>query len=401
MAPFSSLSAGSRRKAYTVILLFGTVSLFGDIIYEGARSVAGPYLYILGGSAFVVAFVAGFGEFVGYGLRLVSGYVADSTRHYWALTFIGYGMLIAVPFLALAGSWEIAAVLYIIERMGKGIRAPAKDAILSNVTVSVGRGWGFAIHEAMDQVGAIAGPLIFSAAFLMQGDYRGGFVLLLIPFFLMMAALCITRMKVPVPEAMEVASGTSGKNLPSRALVPYGVFTALTMVGFAVFPLIAFHYSSTDIVPYAQIPLFYAIAMGTDAVVALVAGRLYDRHGLIILAAAPVVSIVIPFFAFGTSYWSALLAAMLWGSVMGIQETILRAAVADYTAVSKRGMAYGIFNTIYGASWFGGSLLLGWAYEVSIPLAIAFMAVMQCIALPVFFYARGVMEKGGRRGAAV
>jgi MFS family permease len=399
MDPGNSLSGDSRRRAYAVILLFGIVSLFGDMIYEGARSVAGPYIYILGGSAFVVAFVAGFGEFVGYGLRLVSGYVADSTRHYWALTFIGYGMLIAVPFLALAGSWEIAAVLYIIERMGKGIRAPAKDAILSNVTVTVGRGWGFAIHEAMDQVGAIAGPLIFSAVFLMQGDYRGGFVLLLIPFVLMMAALFITRMKAPVPEEMEMASGSSGKNLSSRALIPYGAFTALTMAGFAVFPLIAFHYSSTAIVPYAQIPLFYAIAMGADAVVALVAGRLYDRHGLIILAAAPVLSIAIPFFAFGTLYASALLGALLWGSVMGIQETILRAAVADYTAVSKRGMAYGIFNTIYGASWFAGSLLLGWIYEVSIPLVIGCMVVMQCIALPVFFYARGVMEKGAETAA--
>lgn len=166
------------------------------------------------------------------------------------------------------------------------------------------------------------------------------------------------------------------------------------MVGFAVFPLIAFHYSSTEIVPYAQIPLFYAIAMGADAVVALVAGRLYDRHGLIILGVAPVLSIIIPFFAFGTSYSSALLAALLWGSVMGIQETILRAAVADYTAVSKRGMAYGIFNTIYGASWFAGSIFLGWAYEISIPLVIGFMAVMQCIALPVFFYARNVLETG-------
>ena len=396
MGPFSPLSLNSRRNAYTIILLFGIVSLFGDMIYEGARSVAGPYLYILGGSAFVVAFVAGFGEFVGYALRLVSGYVADATRHYWTLTFLGYGMLLAVPVLALAGSWEVAAILYIIERMGKGIRAPAKDAILSNVTVPVGRGWGFAIHEAMDQVGAIAGPLIFSAVFLMQGDYRGGFALLLIPFVMMMAALGITRMKVPVPEEMEVASGISGKNLSSRALVPYGIFTALTMVGFAVFPLIAYHYSSTGIVPYGQIPLFYAIAMGADAVVALIAGRLYDRHGLVVLGAGPVLSIAIPFFAFSSSYSSALFAAVLWGAVMGIQETILRAAVADYTAVSKRGRAYGVFNTIYGASWFAGSLILGWAYEISIPLVIGIMAVMQCIALPVFFYARNIMETGVR-----
>jgi len=381
-----------RRAAYAIIVLFGVVSLFGDVIYEGARSITGPYLYLLGGTALVVGIVAGLGEFLGYALRLVSGYVADTTHRYWALTFLGYGMLIAVPLLAFAGSWEIAALLFITERMGKGIRAPAKDAILSNVTARVGRGWGFGIHECLDQIGAVIGPLIFSAAFFLRGDYRVGFALLLIPFVLMMAALVVTRRRVPAPPELEAAIKAPRQIPPAEALVPYGVFTALTMAGFVAFPLIAFHYTATGVVPEAQIPLLYAVAMGVDAVVALAAGRAYDRFGLATLAAAPVISMAIPFFAFGSSFGPALIGAVLWGAVMGIQETILRAAVADYTHLSKRGRAYGIFNTVYGAAWFAGSVVLGWAYGVSISLILTFVVGMQALALLVFLYAKQRME---------
>ncbi len=384
--------AFDRRAAYLVIVLFGLVSLFGDVIYEGARSVSGPYLYLLGGSALVVGTVAGLGEFLGYGLRLLSGYLADTTHRYWALTFLGYGMLIAVPLLALAGSWEIAALLFITERVGKGIRAPARDAILSNVTVGVGRGWGFAIHECLDQIGAIVGPLIFSAAFLLNGDYRTGFALLLIPFVPMMAILAITRSRAPAPHELEEEALAQRQVPPAKALVPYGVFTALTMAGFVAFPIISFHYISTGVVGEAQIPLFYAVAMGVDAVVALAAGKAYDRAGLITLAAAPLLSMAIPLFAFGYSFGVALLGAVIWGAVMGIQETVLRAAVADYTHISKRGLAYGIFNTVYGAAWFMGSVFLGWAYSVSLTLITAYVVVMQALALLAFFRAKRMME---------
>jgi MFS family permease len=392
-------SSFDRRAAYAVIVLFGIVSLFGDVIYEGARSVTGPYLYLLGGTALVVGIVAGLGEFLGYALRLVSGFVADTTHRYWALTFLGYGMLAAVPLLALAGSWEIAALLFITERMGKGIRAPAKDAILSNVTIHVGRGWGFGIHEFLDQIGAVIGPLIFSAAYFLRGDFRVGFILLIIPFILMMMALVVTRRRIPAPPEIEEAAAVPRQAPPPEALVPYGVFTALTMAGFVAFPLIAFHFTAAGVVPEAQIPLLYAVAMGVDAVVALAAGRAYDHFGLATLAVAPVLSMAIPFFAFGSSFGPALIGAVLWGAVMGIQETILRAAVADYTHLSKRGRAYGIFNTVYGTAWFAGSVVLGWAYGVSISLILAYVVGMQVLALLVFVYAKRRMEEAGAASA--
>ncbi len=388
----SSRIATGKRRSYYFILLFGIVAMFGDIIYEGARSVTGPYLFILGASALTVGFVAGFGEFSGYALRLLSGYIADTTKHYWALTFIGYGMLIAVPFLAFAGSWEIAAMLFIAERMGKGIRAPAKDAILSNVTKDVGRGWGFGIHEALDQTGAILGPLIFTAAYIARGDYSGGFALLVIPFVLMMATLVLVRRKIPDTAAYEREKGEETVLPPAKCLIPYGIFTALTMCGFATFPIISFHFSSTGLVPGAEIPLFYAVAMGVDAFAALAAGRLYDKKGLITLIVLPLMIIAVPFLAFSQDYILALASAVLWGCVMGVQETVLRAAVADYTHISKRGTAYGLFNTLYGASWFFGSVAIGYLYGVSFDLMFVFIIAMELLSVPVFFIAKNGME---------
>jgi len=376
------------RAAYTVIILFGIVSLFGDIIYEGARSVSGPYLHLLGAGALAVGVVAGLGEFLGYGLRLVSGYLADTTQRYWAITFIGYGMLAAVPLLALAGSWEAAALLLILERMGKGIRVPARDAILANATATVGRGWGFAVHEALDQIGAIIGPLIFAAVFLAQRNYRGGFALLTVPFVLMILALFFARHRAPEPASLEASGPDSRGTVFPASLLPYGVFTALTMAGFAAFPVIAYHLAVTGTASEAEIPLFYAVAMGVDAVAALAIGWAYDRFGLVTLLSVPLLAIGIPFLAFWTNYTLALAAVLLWGAAMGAQETTLRAAVADYTHISKRGTAYGIFNTIYGAAWFVGSAAIGWAYTVAVPLVVGFLVVMQVGALAAFAWMR-------------
>ena len=268
------------RAAYTVIILFGIVSLFGDIIYEGARSVSGPYLYMLGAGALAVGVIAGLGEFLGYALRLVSGYLADTTRHYWAITFIGYGMLAAVPLLALAGSWEGAALLLILERVGKGIRVPARDAILANATSTVGRGWGFAVHEALDQVGAIIGPLIFAAIFLAEGDYRGGFALLAIPFVLMILALLVARRRAPEPASLEAGGpAIQGTALPG-SLLPYGVFTALTagrVCGLPGHRLPLRHHRDSL---RSRDPLFYAVAMGVDAARPLRSGGHTTGSGL-------------------------------------------------------------------------------------------------------------------------
>ncbi|MCD6133508.1 MAG: MFS transporter [Deltaproteobacteria bacterium] len=375
----------NNRIAFQFIILLGLVSLFGDITYEGARSVTGPYLYILGASAAIVGLVAGLGEFIGYALRLVSGFVADKTRAYWPLTFIGYGLIFSVPLLAFAGLWQVAAFLIILERMGKAIRTPARDAILSHATKQVGRGLGFGIHEALDQVGAIIGPLIFSLVFLLKGGYKEGFTILWIPAVLVLLTLTIARIKVPVPEKLETSKGKLVEGKLSKVFWTYTLFTFLSVAGFANFQLISYHLKVQSIVSDVQIPVLYAIAMGTDAVVALTAGKTYDRVGLKVLLMIPLLTFFIPFFAFSSTFSFTVISVILWGAVMGIHETVMRAAIADLTPIRKRGSAYGIFNTAYGLSWLFGGVIMGFLYDISIIYLILFVALMEMISVPVFF----------------
>lgn len=374
------------------IVLLGIVSLFGDVTYEGARSVTGPYLGdTLGADAGIVGLVAGIGEFVGYGLRLGSGYLADRTKAYWLLTFIGYGLLLSIPLLAFAGYWQLAALLIILERIGKAIRSPARDTMLSYAAKGIGRGWGFAIHEALDQIGAIIGPVVFSLVLLFQGDYREGFTLLGIPALLTLAVLALARKKFPLPqklEAPEEANRQENQSKLPRVFWLYTVFTLVSMAGFVNFQLISYHLKIQAIIPDAQIPIMYAIAMGVDALAALVVGKTYDRIGLISLLAIPLLTLPIPFLAFSYSYSLLLISIILWGVVMGIQETIMRAAIADLTPVERRGFAYGIFNTAYGAGWFLGGVLMGLLYDLSINYLILFAVIMELISIPLFLLVR-------------
>lgn len=374
-----------------LIILLGIVSLFGDVTYEGARSVTGPYLATLGASARVVGLVAGLGEFIGYGLRLASGYFVDRTKAYWLMTFIGYGLLISIPLLAFAGNWQLAALFIILERMGKAIRSPARDTILSYATKQVGRGWGFGIHEALDQVGAIIGPIVFFFVLFSNGSYDEGFTILWIPALLTMAVLAVARRKAPSPEKLEVPTETSEQNVKRklpRVFWLYTIFTSLAVAGFANFQLISYHLKVQSIVSDAQIPIFYAIAMGVDGVTALLIGKTYDKIGLISLLAIPMLTLPIPFLAFSGSYNLVLISIILWGVVMGIQETIMRAAIADLTPIERRGFAYGIFNTAYGASWFLGSALMGLLYGISINYLILFVILIEVISIPAFFLVR-------------
>jgi predicted MFS family arabinose efflux permease len=373
------------------IILLGIVSLFGDVTYEGARSVIGPYLYTLGASAGVVGLVAGVGEFIGYSLRLASGYVADRTRAYWLLTFVGYGLILSIPLLAFAGYWQLAVVLIILERVGKAIRSPARDTMLSYATKKVGRGWGFAVHEALDQIGAIIGPIAFALVLLSHDTYQEGFVFLWIPALLTLAVLAVARKRFPSPQRLETLEEASKQNTQAklpRVFWLYTAFTLLSVAGFANFQLISYHLAAQAIVPDAQIPIIYAIAMAVDAVAALIVGRTYDRIGLTSLLAIPLLTLPIPFFAFSTSYSSVLIGMALWGAVLGVQETIMRAAITDLTPIERRGFAYGIFNTAYGAGWGLGGAVMGLLYGHSISYLIMFAVIMELVSIPLFFMVR-------------
>lgn len=378
----------NRRFAYHFIVLMGIVSMFGDITYEGARSITGPYMAVLGASAGLVGLVAGAGEFIGYALRLVSGRLADRLRAYWTLTFAGYALIVSIPLLGLAGHWEAAAVLIVLERMGKAVRTPARDAILSHATKRVGRGWGFGLHEALDQIGALAGPLIFYAVFVLKGSYREGFTILWIPTALTLFFLTVAKIKVPSSEKLENAGDFSpeeGRRKLPKIFWYYAAFAFFSVAGYAHFQIISYHFKVQSVISVVYIPVLYAVAMGIDAVTALIVGRVYDRIGLAALIAAPLLTFLVPFLVFSWSDNMVVAGIVLWGAVMGIHETIMRATVADMIPLAHRGFAYGVFNSIYGAAWLVGSTVMGLLYDYSFILIFVFVALMELISLFVFF----------------
>lgn len=388
-APGGRNSGIPRKQALRFVVLAGVVSLFADITYEGARSIVGPYLAVLGASGTAVGMVAGFGEFVGYGLRLASGFVSDRTGRYWSITVIGYLInLAAVPLLALAGRWELAAALLIAERLGKGIRTPARDAMLSHAASRLGAGWAFGLHEALDQIGAVAGPLILAAALGSGGSYRAGFAILLAPALTAIAILLVARTLYPQPRDLEPAApGLASSGLPPAYWV-YLAAAGTMAAGYADFPLIAYHFQQAKVFSPDWIPICYAVAMAMDAVAALVFGRLFDRIGLSALAAVSLVSSLFAPLVFLGDFSLALFGMALWGIGVGAQESVMRAAVAGMVPPDRRGSAYGLFNAGYGVAWFLGSALLGALYDISLPALIVFSVAAELVSAPLFLAAK-------------
>lgn len=382
-----NVSAGDapKSKALRFVVLMGAVSLFADMTYEGARSITGPFLGSLGASGTVVGVVSGLGELVGYSLRLVSGYLSDRTRRYWAMTITGYGVnLFAVPCLALADRWDLAAALVIVERLGKAIRTPPRDTLLSYATRQVGRGWGFGLHEALDQAGAMLGPLIVAAVLVMRGTYQAGFAALLVPALLAAAILLAARALYPSPRDLEPGGAGARAGFPRCFWIYLGA-VSLVAAGYADYPLAAYHFGRVSSVPRDWIPVFYSVAMGVDALAALVFGYLFDRRGFGILIVSALVSAAFAPLVFLGGFWLALGGVVLWGIGMGAQESIVRAAVAEMIPADRRGTAYGVFNTGFGISWFAGSALMGYLYDISIPALVLFSIAAQLLSVPLLW----------------
>lgn len=379
------------RTALRFIVLIGVVSLFADMTYEGSRSITGPFLGTLGATGFIVAVVAGAGELLGYLLRLGTGVLADRTKRYWTITIIGYAInLLAVPALALAGNWPVAAALIILERSGKALRTPARDAMLSHAAKGAGgAGWAFGLHEALDQTGATLGPLIAALVLWMHGGYRHAFAWLLLPAIAAMITLAIARKRYPQPHQLDPAP----KPIPddARALRDLKWFlaaTALIAAGYADFALIAFHLSKDHVLPAAGVPVLYALANIGAGAAALILGKLFDKRGYSVLLWATIIPALYAPLVFLGGEWAAVAGMALWGIGFGAHDSLLRAAVSQRIAPDKRATIMGVFNAIYGLAWFAGSALLGFLYDVKPLYAVIFAVALQCAACPVLYKIR-------------
>src|SRR3984893_14233372 len=280
----------AKKAALRFVLMIGAVSLFADFAYEGSRSIVGPYLAQLGATGTAVGIIAGLGEFLGYALRLVSGKLSDKTGAYWPITFFGYAIqMISVPLLALAGSWQIAALLIVAERIGRATRNPPRDVMLSNAGKVVAFGWAFGLNEALDQTGAMLGPLSVAAVLAAHGQYKTAFAMLLIPALITLTLLAAARLIYPCPEDMETDTPNLDTGSLPRIFWIYLAGAALVAAGFPDFSMMSYHFGKMDIVSATWIPVFYALAMGSSGLGSLVFGRLFDRKGLVILIPLTVV----------------------------------------------------------------------------------------------------------------
>jgi len=376
-------------SALRFVLIIGIANFFADFTYEGARGIVGPFLGSLGASAAIVGFVAGLGELMGYGLRSVSGYFADKSHRHWAFAFVGYTVnLLAVPALALATQWPLAATLVVAERTGRGIRKPTVEAMLSYAGKSIGAGWVFGLNEALDQAGATIGPLLMALILYFNGGFRTGFGVLLIPALICLAILVAARLLHPRPHELEEGAGhTFATTKLTRAYWIYLAAGALIAAGFADFALIGFHFHKANTVSANLIPVFYAVAMASSALASIPLGRLFDRFGPnISLFAFPISAAAAPFVFLGTSV-PALIGMILWGIGMAAQGSLLQAMLTGVIPPQKRSTAFGLFDTGYGIAWFLGSVVMGLLYDRSIVAVALFSVSLQLAMLPFFFIA--------------
>ncbi|WP_317137582.1 MFS transporter [Methanochimaera problematica] len=380
-------------SALKLIFLLGIISLFGSFVSDATRSVMGPFLLTLGASGAIVGLVTGLGEFSAYGLRIISGYYLDQKRKFWQTFAIGYGLLFTIPLLFFTRTWELAAVFLISERVGKAIRAPSRDTILSYATDTTGRGWGFGIHKSLDQIGPVIGPVFMVFMLEMTGNYEAGFAYLTIPLVIMLLALLFVHRLAPRPEEYESIEKSHIQKDYYDFFIPYAVYLFLIMAGFASFPIISYHMALTGIVEYTRIPLYYSLAMIMTSIIALISGRVYDRKGVAIVGVFPVLNIIIAyniFFGMESGFFTGMI---LWGIQIGMINTTLKATIADFSNISMRGTVYGILNAVFGTSWLLGSFAIGVLYDISVFHVMWFVVILQMLAVIVFIRMIYVLKK--------
>lgn len=383
-----TVPTANRISPVRFIVGFGIVSALADVVYEGARSIIGPYLGSLGASAAVVGLVTGAGEAAALVLRLFTGRLADRTGRPWPQTIAGYALtVVCVPLLAIAGGLTAAGLLYNGERVGKAVRTPARDSMLAHASAEMGRGYAFGLHEALDQTGAMSGPLLIAATLALGGGYRLAFALLAIPGVLALAMLLRLRAAAPQPMAWEpAASVAESKRLRLDARLPtafwrYAAFSAATMLGFSTWAILAFHLTTNRLLPASLVPVLYALAMAVAAIAAIGFGRIYDRVGLRGLIVLPPLAAAVPLLSLSSTTSLFILGAVVWGAGMGVHDSTMRAAVADLVPAHRRGAGYGTFTAIYGLAWLVGAAVIGVLYEHGTMAVVAFVGAAQAVAL--------------------
>lgn len=392
------VSKEERATALRFIVCLGVVSLFADMTYEGAYSIIGPFLKDLGASAAAVGLIAGLGEMIAASLRFFSGRFVDRTRAYWTVAICGYFLnVVVVPAMAFAGNWQMAALLVVVERTGKSLRGPARDVLLSEATSKIGHGWGFGVHAAMDQTGAVLGPLFMAASVMKLQHFGPAFLRLAFPAAGALTALLIARFVYP-------KAGQATPKQAKTAVLPkvfwaYVIAAGVLAMGFVDFPLMAYHFQGAALAKPAVIPLLFAGAMGINGLAALIFGKMFDRWGIVVLSLGTLFSLAGLPLGFLGGPAAAIAAVGCWAIGLGAQDASLRSGISQVVSMNKRGTAFGAFNGVYGIMWFLGSATMGLLYDRSKLALVIFGAASQLAAAILFFRLRKPLAEAAAASA--
>ncbi|MBC7593857.1 MAG: MFS transporter [Kineosporiaceae bacterium] len=394
---------------WRTVLGFGVVSLSADLVYEGARSITGPLLASLGASALLVGVVTGAGEAIALVLRLFFGSLADRTGNYWGLTLIGYALTaVCVPLLAItpfigAAGLTVACVLILAERTGKAVRSPSKSALLAQAAGQVGLGRGFGVHKALDQIGAFSGPLIVAGVVAVSAAIWPAMAVLAIPGALSITLLLWIKRKMPDPPVADntvVEQGPIARNFGMDLPRPFFIFATAAgaaTAGLVTYGLIGFHLAEERIVPVAGVPVLYALAMAVAAVAALASGWFFDLWGGKVLFALPVLVSLVPPLALSSRLPLVVAGVCVWGAAVGVQDSTVKALVADLVPAPKRATAYGVFAAIQGGAAIAGGALAGYLYSRSIISLTIIIAVVQAAALVLLIVNTRAVRSGSSK----
>ncbi|MEV5002356.1 MFS transporter [Nocardioides sp. LML1-1-1.1] len=394
--PLSDATASRAWSPWRTVVAFGLVSLTADMVYEGMRSISGPFLGALGASALVVGIVTGAGEAMALLLRLGTGPWADRSGRHWRLTVLGYALTaVCVPLLALApavgtAGVALAAALILLERAGKAIRSPAKSALLARVAAGGSLGRAFGVHKALDQVGAFAGPLTVAGVTALTGVLWPGFAVLAIPGAISLVLLAQVARRAPgITAPEEVAphgaerrgiAAVLGVDLPARFHV-FSTAAALATAGLMTFGVISFRFVEDDLVPLAAAPVVYALAMATAALAALATGWAFDRVGARVLLVVPVLVAGVPALAFADALAPVLAGVALWGVATGVLDSTVKAQVAAVVPAARRATGYGVFAAVQGLGAVVGGAVAGALVTSHTGLLTVVVAAAQVTAL--------------------
>jgi len=351
-------------------MYMGIVSMLGDVVYESGRGITPDYLYFLGASAFLVGLTSGIGELVGYVVRLASGPLADRYRAYWLFIFLGYGLILAVPLMGFTNAVWLVMIFVIAERLGKALRSPSRDAVVSVVSKSMGSGKAFGLHEFLDQIGAVAGPAFLGLMMMWTANNFSFSLQSLLPFYLlMMVILYLTYRKIR-STVNEIAKQGAAEGKLDASFWMYSFAVLVNTAG--LMPIALILYNGAKILESGGqlwlVPFLYVIVQLVDAPMALVSGYAYDKIGIRFLAIPFALSILPIVFSNLAGLPGVILACVSYGLVLGMQESIYRAAVTDIAPLGRRGSAYGFFNVMLGAGTFVSGAAFGYMLDASTPL---------------------------------